>query len=204
MFQALSSRIRTSCVRALFGSLFVLSAVPATAQTISVNGVASPGATSVVAGTTTSFSVSGGPGNAADWVGLYAVGAPDTARLTFFFLNGTQTAPQTGVTEATLQAHVPLTAGDYEWRLFANNGLTKLATSGIVTVTASPATLRVNGIAPPTAVTVGAAAPVELTMTDGPGLPVTRSGYIVSVRQTPWSSHTCFIRRVRQAQPNIS
>jgi agmatine deiminase len=50
------------------------------------------------------------------------------------YLNGTKSLPAAGLTSATLTFAIPQTMGDYEFRFFANNGYTLLATSAIVTV----------------------------------------------------------------------
>ena len=66
--------------------------------------------------------VSNGPGGITDWVGLYAVGTPDTSYLDRQYLNGLQTPPATGLTAATLTFSMPTTEGDYEFRFFPNDG----------------------------------------------------------------------------------
>src|SRR5947209_1035487 len=69
---------------------------------IGLNG-ASPGtAITVAAGSTVSVTVTGGPGNTTDWVGLYNAGASDFSYLAGRYLNGsTTTPPATGLTTAT-------------------------------------------------------------------------------------------------------
>src|SRR6185503_4496255 len=114
------------------------------------------------------LSISGGPGNAADWVGLFPVGSQ--TRVAYYYLNGSVTAPASGVTSATITTYAPATAGQYEWKLFLNNSWSVIATSGVVTVT-SPTTLKVNGVAAPGPVTVAAGTQVPLTVTDSPGNP---------------------------------
>lgn len=84
-------------------------------------------------------------------------------------MNGTTVPPAAPVTSASFTIGVPVTPGTYEFRLHPNNGFGIAATSGLVTVTASTAQLTVNGIAPPTPVSVGPAAAVQLSVTDGPG-----------------------------------
>ena len=157
------------------GGILTRAAVTVTSSTttVSVNSVAGPAPVTVVAGTKVSLSVANGPGNALDWVGLFPADTGDTgaARLTYEFLNGSGSPPTTGLTSATFSAYVPLTAGEYEWRMFADNGWTRVASSGVVTVTASPATFDLNGIASPAPVTVAGGAPVVVTLHNGPGLP---------------------------------
>src|SRR5215831_15640870 len=88
----------------------------------SSNAVVAPGAKITVA-------VANGPGNPKDWVGLYAAGAPDNSTnfLAWVYLNGTQTAPSTGVKSATVTMTAPNTNGSYEARFYANDGYTVLA-----------------------------------------------------------------------------
>jgi hypothetical protein len=78
--------------------------------------------------------VQDGPGNPTDWLGLYASGAADTAYSNWFYLNGSKVPPSTGLTTASVPFVMPSTAGPYEFRLFADNGLASLATSPTVTV----------------------------------------------------------------------
>jgi hypothetical protein len=96
----------------------LLCAATVGAQTLSVNGVHPPASAAVVAATAVELSVSGASGDASDWVGLYPVGAADGSYVTWSFLNGSQTAPASGVTAATIDTFGPLTAGQYEWRLY--------------------------------------------------------------------------------------
>jgi hypothetical protein len=99
-----------------------------------VNGTAPPTVVTVAPNATVSVAVSGGPGNTTDWVALAQVGSSDTVYISWNYLNGTHTAPGTGLTSATLPFTMPATPGNYEFRFFANNGFTKLATSTTVTV----------------------------------------------------------------------
>jgi hypothetical protein len=91
---------------------------------------------SVSAGGTETVTVSGGPANTTDWVGLFPVGAANTAYVSWQYLSGTQSAPSTGMSAATLGFVMPSTTGQYQFRFFAANGYTLLATSGTVTVVA--------------------------------------------------------------------
>jgi ribosomal protein L35AE/L33A len=93
--------------------------------------------TTVQPGAPIQFTVTNGPANATDWVSLAVDSAPDGTYLTWKYLNGLNTAPTTGVSNATLQFTAPSTAGTYNIRFFANNTLeVKLATS--VTITVAP------------------------------------------------------------------
>src|SRR5437899_12592139 len=109
----------------------------ATSQSVTVNAVPttlSVNPTTVNSGGTVTVTVANGPGSPTDWVGLYQQGAADTAFVDWRYLNGTKSAPGTGLSSANFQFPMPTTAGTYEFRLFASNGLTRLATSPPVTV----------------------------------------------------------------------
>jgi hypothetical protein len=63
-----------------------------------------------------------------DWIGLYAVGAPDNSALSFRYTGG--------AASGSLSYNVgAVSPGMYEFRLFANNSLSRMATSGTITVT---------------------------------------------------------------------
>jgi hypothetical protein len=106
------------------------------------------------------------PGTARDWVGLYAVGAGDSAFVDWNFLNGQKTLPAAGQTGAvTLQFPAPAQPGNYQFRLF-NNGYTLHATSVTVFVGTSPssgATITVN------TPNVAAGQTIEIVIANGPG-----------------------------------
>jgi hypothetical protein len=103
----------------------------ATSETITV---ASPtlvaGATTVAPGQTVTGTVANGPGNKTDWIGLYQVGGATT--LDWKYLNGSQTAPASGVTTASVPFAMPSVPGVYELRFYAGSML--LATSQAITV----------------------------------------------------------------------
>jgi uncharacterized protein YegP (UPF0339 family) len=139
-----------------------------TAQLV-VNGVAPPTSVTVAAGSVAVVSVSGGPANATDWVGLHPEGAADTAFLDWRYLNDTAVAPSSGVAAATLHFTMPTPAGTYEFRFFANNGYGLLATSAAVAVEAPIALISVNGTLPPTPVSVQPGSTVSVQITGGPG-----------------------------------
>jgi hypothetical protein len=108
----------------------------ATSNTITVSGPTGPSVAlspnSAAVGTTLSAAVSGGPGNAGDWVGLYLETAPDNTYVGWCYLNGTKTAPSTGVTNATVTCFTVPAWGRYQVRLFSNNTFTKVATSNTI------------------------------------------------------------------------
>ncbi len=123
-------------------------------------------ATAVNGGDSVTVTLSGGPGNGFDWLALARVGDPDNAYLQWTYV-------ASGATTATWTVTMPATAGDYEFRLFENNGYTRLATSPTVTVGTEPppdpdpppstAVLEVSA----TAVNAGDA--VTVTLSGGPG-----------------------------------
>lgn len=142
----------------------------ATSPTVTVQNAATPtltvNTTTAAPGATVVLTVANGPGNLKDWITLNLASAGDQSYLDWKYLNGTRTAPLTGLKTATVSFTMPSAAGIYNFRLFANNTFTKLATSVTVTVqsTAAP-TLTLNK----TTATVGST--IQVTVTNGPGNP---------------------------------
>jgi len=110
----------------------------ATSVTVTVVNPASTitviGPSTVSPGANVQVSVQDGPGNPRDWVGLYAVGAPNSALRDWKYLNGTRTPPASGFVTATVDFTMPTSLGTYEFRFFSNNSYQLLATSGSVVV----------------------------------------------------------------------
>jgi len=73
------------------------------------------------------LSLVGGTGSATDWVGLYGVGAADSAFIAWQYFNGTRQA--TAATGQETLAFGPLAPGHYEFRVFANNGFARLGST---------------------------------------------------------------------------
>jgi hypothetical protein len=73
----------------------------------------------------------GAPGNARDWVGLYRVDAEDRAFVAWQYTGG--------ALAGDLTFTAPTEPGRYEFRLFENDGYTRLAVSGAFEVTAGVA-----------------------------------------------------------------
>lgn len=113
-----------------------------------------------------SITVADGPGNPTDWVGIFAVGDPNTNGFDWAYLSGTRTAPEMGLTAATITLKAPARTGTYEVRFFENNGYTVLATSMPVQVTPS-AIARISA----TPATVGPGGAFSVTVTGSPGDP---------------------------------
>ncbi|MFC9558644.1 agmatine/peptidylarginine deiminase [Agromyces sp. NPDC056965] len=91
---------------------------------------------SVARGGTIRANVAGGPGGRRDWVGLYRASDPDSAGgYDEKYLNGQDNPPATGRTSATITFTAPSTRGAYNFRFFADDGLTLLATSATFQVT---------------------------------------------------------------------
>jgi hypothetical protein len=109
---------------------------PPPVPSITVNGSAN----AVVAeGAGLTVSVANGPGNRTDWVGLAAAGAADTAVIAWVYLSGSQTAPNAGITPATVMMTAPTSDASYEARFYVNNSYTVLTrTSFTVRGSASP------------------------------------------------------------------
>jgi hypothetical protein len=97
---------------------------------------------SVTWGSNVTVTVANGPANRLDWVALRTNGT----NVDWWYLNGTKTAPVSGVSGATLTVPMPATAGFYEFRLLENDGANVLAISNTVTVTA-PSSLSINDVA---------------------------------------------------------
>jgi putative Ig domain-containing protein len=93
-----------------------------------------PSATTVAPGATVTATIVNGPGNAGDWVALYATGASAGNYVQWQYLNATHTAPAVGLGGAVLTFTLPVTLGTYQLRFFQNNTYTVLATSATITV----------------------------------------------------------------------
>jgi hypothetical protein len=85
-------------------------------------------ATTVVAGGSITATLTRGLGGNYDWLALAPVGAPDTTYSTWTYVGA-------GLTTRTWSTVVPNTPGQYEIRLFLNNGYTRAATSPSFAVT---------------------------------------------------------------------
>ena len=140
---------------------------PTADRALLVNNAAFPTVVTGIAGTSVRVDVLNGPANARDWVGLYPIGAPNQGSLDWAYSNGTRTPPSSGVRSATLTFALPVTGGSYEFRFFQNDGYTLLEKSTVVDVS-SPAKLTLNGIDPPTSVSVVKNSTVTVGVSGGP------------------------------------
>jgi hypothetical protein len=147
-FNFLNSTGGTPCTNALFGDplygtfkacyikdipVATSSPTPAPsppAPAVNINGSSVP--TVVAHSAVVQLGIQNGPGNATDWLGLYLPGAPNSAYLGYAYV-------PSGATSATVPFTMPSTTGTYEFRFFANNEWTLLATSPTVTVGVSTA-----------------------------------------------------------------
>jgi hypothetical protein len=141
--------------------------VPVQEHRVFVNDESFPTVVPATAGTSVAIDVINGPGNPRDWVGMYAIGAANSPSLAWMYMDGTQTPPSAGVFSAHLTFTLPLTGGAYEFRWFQNDGYTLLAKSTIVDV-AAPAKVTINGVDPPTSVTVLPSSSVTIGVSGGP------------------------------------
>ena len=142
--------------------------VSATSPTVTVAAPPTsiiPSATTVTAGSALTATVANGPGNRLDWVALYPVGS--NAAVDWKYLNGTRTAPTTGVTGATLTFTMPTTGGQYVLRLFSSNASAFVVSSPTVTVTGTVVTGSPS--ITPSATSVTSGSNLSAAVANGPG-----------------------------------
>jgi hypothetical protein len=104
--------------------------------------------TSVTGGSALTVTLTDGLGGVSDWLALAAVGAPHNSYVRFTYVGQ-------GVTTRTWTVTAPSSPGAYEFRLFADNGYTRLATSPAVTVLPGPPVI--SSLSPAAAPVGGAA-----------------------------------------------
>src|SRR5574337_893553 len=126
-------------------------AAPIATQTpVSPTLVANP--SSARSGDTETLTLTNGPGNAQDWIGLYTISSPDNTPLDWLYLNGSKTPPPSDVTSAVLSFAMPGVSGSYNFRFFGNDSYQLLATSNqvvlaqVATVTATPSPVSPGGV----------------------------------------------------------
>jgi Ca2+-binding RTX toxin-like protein len=101
-----------------------------------VGPILSVSATSVATGSTVTVTWSNiSSPTTTDWIGLFQPGAADTADNGWKYDNScTQAAGANSLTSGSCSFTMPATAGTYEFRLFANDGYSLVATTAKVTV----------------------------------------------------------------------
>jgi hypothetical protein len=126
-------------------------------------------ATAVIAGDAVTLTLTDGPGNNFDWLSLASVGDTDASYVQFQYVGA-------GETTAVWTVTMPLTPGDYEFRLFENDGYNRLATSMPITVSTPPPDPPPEPPPEPTppslavsATTVDGGDAVTVSLNDGPG-----------------------------------
>ena len=117
--------------------------------TIAVAPTLTVSASTAAPGSAVTVTLSGGLGGATDWITFAATSAPNTSYLAYTYVGS-------GVTSRQWTVTMPSTPGQYEFRLFPNNGYTRAATSPPVTVTAPP--VPVASSLAPASVVAGSAA----------------------------------------------
>jgi glucose/arabinose dehydrogenase len=144
----------------------VTASAPSSGPTLAINGAS--GAVSVVGGSTITVGIVNGPGFASDWIVMVPAGSPAQAwTSTYMYLSGTKMRPALPMTSATLPFPAPTAGGSFEFRFYQNDSWTLLATSAVVTVTASSGpTLAINGSTGP--LTVVAGSTIAVSVTNGP------------------------------------
>jgi len=139
-------------------------AVPAPTPALAVNGSAAP--ITINGGTTIAVAISNGPANRSDYVMMVPTGAAATFWSGIYqYLGGGRTRPSAGLATATLSFDAPPGGGTFEFRLFENDTLTRLATSPVVTVTAANPVPAVSALAPASVAAGGADFTLSLTGT---------------------------------------
>jgi len=141
------------------GSTPLATSQTVTAGTSTVSLAVSPA--TIAPGGTVTATVANGPGNKTDWLAIYPTGS--STYLTWKYLNGSQTAPVTGMTGAAVPFTMPTTTGSYTIKFWA--GSTLLATSAPITVGSGSAGTTITV----TPTTIGPLGTVTATIAGGPG-----------------------------------
>jgi subtilisin family serine protease len=142
-----------------------------------------PNTTLVAPNTPVTVTLAFGYGGTSDWLALARVGSPNTSYSSFTYVGA-------GVLNRTWTVNVPLTPGQYEFRLFLNNVFTLAATSAPITVDSS-----VNPVP-----SISSLTPLA-TLAGGPAftLTVNGSGFVSSsvVRWNGSNRPTTFVNATR-------
>ena len=112
---------------------------PPNSPNVQINGSSNP--VTVAGGAAITATVSNGPGNPGDWLGVYAVGSPNgpgnPASWKWLSTDDARNSvpPAPGVTAGTVHLVVPATVGQYEVRFFVTNTFNVIAKSAAITAT---------------------------------------------------------------------
>ena len=117
-------------------------------------------ATSVPPGAALTATLTNPPGNASDWLGLALVGSPATSYVQYVYVTSLP-----GTTSKTWSLTMPTTLGQYEVRLYPNNGYLVAATSPAVTVANIHPTPAISSLSPASIAAGSAAFPLTVTGT---------------------------------------
>ncbi len=86
-----------------------------------------PSTTTATPGEAVTVTLAGSPGGAQDWLALARVGDPANSYAAYTYVGG-------GVTDRTWTVNMPAAPGEYEFRLFLDNGYTQAGVSPPVLV----------------------------------------------------------------------
>jgi subtilisin family serine protease len=111
--------------------------------------------TAVVGGAPVTVTLIDGAGGTYDWLAFAPVGVPNTGYLQWTYVGA-------GVTTRTWTVTAPSSGGSFEFRLFADNGYTRLATSPAITVAPLAGVPSISSLQPASA--VAGTGPLTLTV----------------------------------------
>jgi len=162
--------------------------------------------TSAAPGTSVTVTIGKGPGNRRDWVALAFAADGDRGFVEWKYLSNSHAVPPTGLSTARLTFTMPSQAGTYQFRLFANDGFTRLASSPQVKVggaataptpppSAGPPSIRVS------TTTAEPGASVSVTVANGPGNPRDWVGLAVASEPDTSFVQWKYLSNTRSAAP---
>lgn len=154
----------------VFLVVIALYCAPAVAQSLTLNGAEAPTTATAAAGTRVAITFADGPANTGDYVGLYPAGAADGGYLDMRYLNDSLSLPDEGLSDGAVTLQAPVTAGTYEVRFYGAGQSPALVVRPLI-VSASPASLSVNGTPPPDGTTVAPGATLSVSVTGAPANP---------------------------------
>jgi hypothetical protein len=152
------------------GQVFVTAPSPGGGTSTSLPVIVDPppsltvSATSVAPSSKVTVTLANGFGGQFDWLALANVGSPNNVYISFTYVG-------TGITDKAFTFNMPATAGQYEFRLFVNNGYERVATSPTVTIDPTLSPVPAIASLSPTAIPAGSS-PFTLT--------VNGSGFVAS------------------------